>query len=140
MRLNGNLERGVTIWLLGSDKHLFGLGESFEQARQRLKAETAIAIGMSTFRRIAMYLRTTGRLRWWRGFRPPLPITEQAGDAAMSLLFEAADLRSRLPDMDFRREPPAFVARLLCESGFRCSPSEAALGFVVLNTTEINAA
>ena len=133
MRLDKNTERGLKAWLRGSDKYLYAAGASFDQARRQLQTETTIAVSPGVFRRVAMYCRTAGRVRWWRGYRRPLPTTEQAGDAAMSLLFEAADLSHRPPNMDLKREDAAFVARLLGESGFRCSPGEAAQVVAALN-------
>ncbi len=136
MRINKNVERGVRAWLQGSDKHLHAAGATFEQARRQLQAETTIAVSPGVFRRVAMFARTQGRVRWWHGFRRPLPTEEVVGDRAMALLFEAAELSRRLPRVNLQREDPAFVARLLCDAGFRCAPAEAAGVVKAMNTEE----
>jgi len=124
MHIDKDISRGVAIWLSGSDKHLAAGGVSLGAARQMLRRETGIALSAAAFHRRVMYARTCGRLRWWCGHRRPLPANDWCGPAGITILFALNDLMRRVPELDLAHEDPAFVARLLCDDGFRVSPHD----------------
>ena len=134
MRLSKQAEAAVLAWLGAHDKQLFAEATTITEGHRQCIAACHVAISHASFHRLVLYAHTCGRLRWWRGGRGgPLPTTRQTSAPAITLAFAAADIRHRIPDIDVKREQPAFIARLLTNSGFPCSPDEAAHIVACLN-------